>query len=379
MLSDSRALPRTHVPFVDLSSVHAPLVDPLLEELRALIESSAFSNGPQVGAFEKAFAEYIGTEHCVGVSSGLDALRLALLALDPKPGDEVLVSAHTFAATFEAIVQAGAVPVPVDVGEGDYQLDVDAAAACIGPRTIAVMPVHLYGQMVDMVRLGELCRRHGLAVVEDACQAHGAERDGIRAGSAGTAAAFSFYPTKNLGAMGDAGALTTDDASVAASVRLLREHGQSSKYEHARSGYTARLDTVQALVLLQKLPQLDAWNEERRTLAASYVEELTGIGDLRMPPVPAGSRPVWHLFVVRTAVLEDLQAFLAERGIATGRHYPQPPHTSDAFAGLGHSSGSFPVTEALAAELLSLPIYPGLGESRLNDVVAAVKTFYDDA
>ncbi len=359
--------------------MHAPLAEPLLEDLRTLMESGAFSNGPQVAAFEDAFARYVGTEHCVGVSSGLDALRLALLALDPKPGDEVLVPAHTFAATFEAIVQAGAIPVPVDVSEADYQLDVDAAASCIGPRTIAVMPVHLYGQMVDMVRLGELCRRHGLAVIEDACQAHGAERDGVRAGSAGTAAAFSFYPTKNLGAMGDAGALTTDDAGVAASVRLLREHGQASKYEHARSGYTARLDTVQALVLLRKLPLLDAWNDERRRLAASYVEGLTGVGDLRMPPVPQGSRPVWHLFVVRTAALEELQAFLADRGIATGRHYPQPPHTSEAFADLGHPPGSFPVTEALAAELLSLPIYPGLGESQLNDVVAAVSAFFDDA
>ena len=370
---------RTRVPFVDLSVVHLPLLESLLDDLRGLIESGAFSNGPHVGAFEDAFADYVGTAHCVGVSSGLDALRLALLALDPRPGDQVLVPAHTFAATFEAVVQAGAVPVPVDAGVPDFQIDVDAAAAAVIERTIAVLPVHLYGQMADMRRLEELCRRRGLALIEDACQAHGAERDGLRAGSAGTAAAFSFYPTKNLGAMGDAGAVTTDDAGIAESVRLLREHGQASKYAHARIGYTARLDTVQGLVLLQKLPQLDAWNAERRRLAAVYADGLTGVGDLRMPAIPDGSQPVWHLFVVRTAALEALQAFLADRGIATGRHYPQPPHRSEAFAHLGHARGSFPVAEALAAELLSLPIYPGLGESRQDEVITAVRAFFGDA
>ena len=379
MTPDRKSVVRIRVPFVDLAPVHAPLSEPLLDELRSLIESGAFSNGPHVAAFETSFAAYIGTDCCVGVASGLDALRLALLALEPRPGDEVLVPANTFVATFEAVVQAGAVPVPVDVSEADYEIDVDAAEASIGARTIAILPVHLYGQMADMQRLGELCRRRGLALIEDACQAHGADRDGLRAGSAGTAAAFSFYPAKNLGAMGDAGAVTTDDASIAEHVRLLREHGQTSKYDHRLPGYTARLDTLQALVLLRKLPLLDDWNAERRRVAAAYAEGLTGVGDLRLQPVPAGSNPVWHLFVVRTAALAELQDHLADRGIATGRHYPQPPHRSEAFAGLGHPEGAFPVTEALAGELLSLPIYPGIGDSRLDEVIAAVKTFFGDA
>ena len=369
----------TRVPFVDLDAVHAPVVERLLDDVRALIESGAFSNGPQVATFEDAFAAYIGVDQCVGVASGLDALRLALLALEPQPGDEVLVPAHTFAATFEAIVQAGAVPVPVDVGETDYGLEVDATASAVGERTIAILPVHLYGQMADMRRLGDIAQRRGLAVIEDACQAHGAVRDGMRAGAAGTAAAFSFYPTKNLGAMGDAGAVTTDHASVAECARMLREHGQASKHEHVRVGYTARLDTIQALVLLQKLPDLDAWNDERRRIAASYVEALNGVGDLRMPPVPAGSEPVWHLFAVRTGALDDLRQFLADRGIATGRHYPQLPHASEAFAHLGHRPGSFPVSVALAAELLSLPVYPGLGADRQREVISAVRAFFAHA
>lgn len=367
------------VPFVDLAPVHAPIADELLADLRSLIASGAFTNGPQVVSFEEEFAAYVGVDSCVGVASGLDALRLILLALEPGAGDEVIVPAHTFAATFEAVVQAGAVPVPVDVGEADYQIDVEAVEAAVTARTIAVMPVHLYGQLADMRRLGDLCRRRGLALVEDACQAHGAVRDGLRAGAGGTAAAFSFYVTKNLGAMGDAGAVTSDDAGIVETVRLLREHGQLTKYEHRLPGYTARLDTMQAIVLLRKLPLLDGWNEERRRLAASYVDALAGVGDLRVPPVPAGSDPVWHLFVVRTAALEELQDFLGDRGIGTGRHYPQPPHRSEAFAHLGYPPGSFPVAEALAAELLSLPIYPGLGRGRFDAVVGAVTDFFGDA
>jgi dTDP-4-amino-4,6-dideoxygalactose transaminase len=260
----------------------------------------------------------------------------------------------------------------VDVSERDYNLDVAAVAAAITPRTRFLLPVHLYGQLADVRALADIAARHDLQLLEDACQAHGAERDGVRAGAAGTAAAFSFYPGKNLGAMGDAGALVTDDAELAARVRALREHGQRAKYVHELEGYTARLDTLQALVLSRKLPLLDGWNEERRAAAAFYTAELAGVGDLVLPPVPDGSDPVWHLYVVRTAEPDRLAAALAERGVATGRHYPQPPHLSGAYAWLGHRRGEFPVTEALADELLSLPIFPGITEEQLHAVAAAV-------
>ena len=242
------------VPFLDLSFAHLPLKEPLLEEIGELFDTNAFTNGPAVAEFEAAFAEYCGVHHCVGVASGLDALRLGLLATGLEPEDEVIVPAATFVATLEAVTQARGVPVVVDVSERDYCLDPAGVAAAIGTRTHSLMPVHLYGQMADMRALRRLAEIRRLAIVEDACQAHGAEREGERAGAVGTAAAFSFYPGKNLGAAGDAGALVTADAEVAARVRALREHGQTAKYVHSWEGWTARLDTIQALVLLRKLP-----------------------------------------------------------------------------------------------------------------------------
>jgi len=367
------------VPFVDLSRVHAGLRDEVLEEIGGLIDTGAFTNGPQVGVFESAFAGYCGTATCVGLASGLDALRLGLLAAGLGAGDEVLVPANTFVATFEAISQAGATPVPVDVSPADYNLDIGALAAAIGPRTRAILPVHLYGQLADMRVISSLARKHGLAVVEDACQAHGATRDGVVAGAAGLAGAFSFYPGKNLGAFGDAGALVTDDLELAARVRALREHGQREKYRHDVEGWTARLDTIQALVLLAKLPLLDAWNEDRRRAAEAYSETLGGVGDLRLPPVPEGSNPVWHLYVVATREREALASFLGARGIATGRHYPEPAHLTAAYASLGHPAGSFPVTERLSAELLSLPIFPGMREDEIETVSSAIQDFFGDA
>ena len=364
------------VRFLDLAPSHAPLKDAILADIAAVIDSGAFVNGAPVAAFERAFAGYCGTADCVGVASGLDALRLALIGLGIEAGDEVLVPAHTFVATFEAVSQAGGVPVPVDISELDYGMDAAAAEASVGRRTRVVLPVHLYGQMADPVALGALAGRHGLALLEDACQAHGAERDGRRSGAAGTAAAFSFYPGKNLGAMGDAGALTTDDESLAARVRALREHGQAVKYHHETAGYTARLDTIQAAVLLRKLPLLDGWNAERRAAAAHYDEALAGVGDLRLPPVPTGSEPVWHLYVVRTSRPEELAAFLADRGVGTGRHYPEPPHLSKAYSGLGFAEGAFPVAEALAREALSLPIFPGITTEQLDAVASGISAFF---
>jgi dTDP-4-amino-4,6-dideoxygalactose transaminase len=370
------ARPSPAVPFLDLTPSHAPVRDAVLADVAELIDRSAFVNGPAVDAFERDFARWCGARRCVGTASGLDALRLALIAAGIQAGDEVLVPANTFIATFEAVRQAGGVPVPVDAGERDLNLDVAAAEAAVGPRTRFVMPVHLYGQMADMAAVRRLAARHGLGVVEDACQAHGASRDGLRPGTAALAAAFSFYPGKNLGAMGDAGALVTADDRLADTVRALREHGQRVKHVHEREGWTSRLDAVQAVVLGRKLPLLHGWNAERRAVAAAYAAELDGVGDLVHPPVPAGSEPVWHLYVVRTARPEALAAALAAQGVATGRHYPEPPHLSAAFAWLGHRRGDFPVTEALARQVLSLPVFPGMTPAQVGAVCEAVRAAF---
>jgi len=358
--------------------MHDGLRARLLAEISDLIDAGSFTNGPQVAEFERAFAAYCGTADCVGLASGLDALRLVLLAAGVEPGDEVIVPANTFIATLEAVTQAGATPVPVDVTAADYNINVAAAEAAVTAHTRCFLPVHLYGQLADVGALRVLADRTGLTLFEDACQAHGAKRDGVRAGTAGLAAAFSFYPPKNLGAMGDAGALVTDEPELAAHVRALREHGQRAKYRHDWQGYTARLDTIQALVLLRKLPHLNRWNEQRRAAARFYGEALAGVGDVVVPPVPAGSDPVWRLYVVRTANPEKLAAFLAERGVGSGRHYPEPVHLSAAYAHLGYGPGDFQVTETLARETLSLPIFPGITDEQLAAVVDTVAAYFAD-
>jgi dTDP-4-amino-4,6-dideoxygalactose transaminase len=364
------------VPFLDLGPSHEPIKRALLAEFSALIESNAFTNGPQVAAFERAWAGYCGVDECVGLASGLDALRLGLIAAEIEPGDEVIVPALTFVATFEAVTQAGGVPVPADITPYDLNIDPDAVAAAIGVRTRFLMPVDLYGQLSDAAALRSIAEARDLAIIEDACQAHGSVRDGVRAGRIGLAAAFSFYPGKNLGAMGDAGALVTDNARLAARVRALREHGQRSKYRHELEGFTARLDTIQAIVLFEKLSRLDEWNEQRREIAAAYDSGLAGIGDLTLPPVPAGSEPTWHLYVVQTESPQALADFLATRGIGTGRHYPEAPHLSAAYAPLGYHEGNFPIAETVARRCLSLPIYPGLTEPQVEHVIDAVGEFF---
>lgn len=282
----------------------------------------------------------------------------------------------TFVATFEAVVHAGGRVVVVDVDEDDACMDPAAAEAAIGPGTRFLLPVHLYGQMADMRALGSLAADRDLLILEDACQAHGAERDGIAAGAAGNAAAFSFYPSKNLGAMGDAGALVLDDEAADETARAIREHGQARAYHSDHVGLTSRLDTLQALVLRRKLPSLSRWNAERARAAAFYGEALQGVGDLRLPATAAGAKHVWHVYQVRTSDPEALGAYLSGRGVATKRHYPEPPHLSRAFAGLGHTAGSFPVAEAIARETLSLPLYPGITAEQLQAVVDAVADFF---
>jgi len=360
------------VPFLDLRASHDELKADLLAEFGRLIDSNAFINGPAVGAFEDAFAAYCKREACVGVASGLDALRLALIAAGLDPGDEVLVPANTFIATFEAVSQAGGTPVPVDVSETDLNMDVEAAREAVGPRTRFLMPVHLYGQMADLRALGEL----GVPIIEDACQAHGATRDGAAAGELGLAAAYSFYPGKNLGAFGDAGAVVTDDEQLVERIKALREHGQRAKYDHELIGFTARLDTIQAIVLSHKLPFLDGWNAQRRAAAAMYTEALAGVGDIELPPVAANSDPVWHLYVIRTGDPRGLALHLRDRQIASGFHYPEPAHLSEAYRSAGYTRGSFPVTEAAAARVLSLPMFPGISESQIEAVVDGVRSYF---
>jgi dTDP-4-amino-4,6-dideoxygalactose transaminase len=379
MLEERPRLNTTPVPFVDLGRVHAPLKHELLEAVDALIERNEFVSGAAVTGFEQAFAGYCGTSACIGVASGLDALRLSLQAAGIEPGDEVIVPANTFVATLEAVVQAGGTPVLVDATLDDYNVDPAAAEAAIGARTRFLMPVHLYGQLADMASLKAVATRHDLEIVEDACQAHGATRGGYRPGSGALTAAFSFYPAKNLGAIGDAGAIVTNDASLADTLRKLREHGQRSKYEHELIGWTARLDAVQAAVLSLKLPHLERWNAERRAVARAYGERLAGVGDLVLPPVSPASEPVWHLYVVRTARPDELGEFLRRREIGTGRHYPVPAHLSSAYAALGYEQGAFPVTEELARELLSLPIFPGMTDAEISAVVGAVEEYFAGA
>jgi dTDP-4-amino-4,6-dideoxygalactose transaminase len=350
----------------------------VLERIDEMIERGDFTNGEAVAEFERALAGHMGRQHCVAVSSGLDALRLSLLASGLDRGDGVIVPAMTFAATFEAVIQAGGTPLVVDVAEGDYNLEVAGAELAAPNGATHILPVHLYGQMADMRRLSGVAERHGLEIIEDACQAHGARRDSLSAGSVGLTAVFSFYPTKNLGAMGDAGALVTDDSALAEHARALRVHGETQKYHHEYVGYTARMDTMQAVVLLEKLPLLEKWNNERRVAAKFYTDSLGDLESLglRLPPEPAGSESVWHLYVVRTSDREQLAAFLADQGIQTGRHYPEPPHLAPAYRNLGLGAGDFPVAEALAREGLSLPLFPGITETQLARVCEAVRTYF---
>ncbi len=374
-VSSSRASSMT-VPFLDLGRTHAGLKDALLEDFARLIDSGRFINGPAVADFEEAFAAYCGCRFAVALSSGLDALRLGLLAGGVQAGDEVIVPALTFVATLEAVTQAGARPVIVDVREDDGTIDPLAVENAIGEQTSAVIPVHIYGHLADMRRLEEVTRARSVQLVEDACQAHGASADGVRPGARGRVAAFSFYPGKNLGAFGDGGAIITDDEALAERVSALREHGQRAKYVHDVEGWTARLDSIQALVLLRKLPLLDPWNASRRAVAARYLEELEGVGDLKLPTTAPGAEPVWHLFVVQTESPDDLSRFLADRGVQSGRHYPDAVHLTPAYSWLGHAAGDFPVAERRAAECLSLPIFPGMEREEIDFVVSAVRAYF---
>ncbi len=358
------------IPLVDLKAQYAALRPDIDAAIARVIANASFIMGPEVRAFEEAFAAYCQARHAVGLSSGTAAIELTLRALGVGPGDEVITTPFTFIATAEAISAVGARPVFADIQAATYNLDPAAVEAAITPRTRALLPVHLYGQPADTGALAAIAQRHGLFLIEDAAQAHGAEIDGRRVGSLGDAACFSFYPGKNLGCYGDGGAVTTDDEALAGRLRKLRDHGRVSKYVHDELGYGHRLDALQAAVLSAKLPHLDAANAARRRLAARY-DELLAASDLVLPVTPVGVAPVWHLYVVRTPRRDEVLASLKAQGIEAGIHYPLPLHLQPAYRSLGLGPGSFPVAEAASQQVLSLPLFPELSEAQQERVARA--------
>ena len=340
--------------------------------MNRVLSSRRYLLGPELEAFEREFAAYCGTRHCVGVASGLSAIELALRAAGIGHGDEVIVPAYTWVATWLGVTRAGAVPVPVDVIEDTYNIDPEAIAAAITTRTAAIVPVHLRGEPADMKAIGEIARAHGLAVVEDAAQAHGATCGGKRVGGLGDAGAFSFYPSKNLGALGDGGAVVTDDDELAERLRLLRNYGTRDRYRIESEGTNSRLAEIQAAVLRAKLPHLDAWNAARAELAAVYLGALAGREGIALPLPPPWADPVWHLFAIGHPERDRCADSLRQRGIETLVHYPVLPHLSAPYRALGWRPGSFPVAERLSAAALSLPLYPRLGREACERVATAV-------
>ena len=386
------------IPFLDLVTPHVELEQELTALFQKVIRTAGFIGGPMVENFETAFAEFCDTRHAIAVNSGTDALRFAIIASGIQAGDVVLTVPNTFIATTEAISQARAIPEFVDVDEQSYNMSVPMLRRylekkCIrdksgrltslrsGRPVAAIIPVHLYGQMADMDGIMELAEQYGLIVIEDACQAHGAEyfskrhNRWMKAGSIGRAAAFSFYPGKNLGACGEAGAITTNDAAMAQHMKMIRDHGQSKKYFHDIEGYNGRLDALQAGILHIKLSHLQSWNEQRRMKATEYSRQLSNCDAISLPVEPSYSRGVYHLYVIRTRDRDGLMQHLKDAGIGSAIHYPFPLHLQKAYTSLNYSPGDFPVTETAATEILSLPMFPQLGASQQAEVVREVKQF----
>ena len=389
----------TNVPFLDLITPHLEMEEELVEAFRGTLHTATFIGGQAVQNFESEFAKYCQVKFCVGVGSGTDALRFALMAAGVGPGESVITVPNTFIATTEAISQAGAHPEFVDICEQTYNIDPELLREYLETKcdrdqrtgrpisrqtrrvVKAIVPVHLYGQPAEMDPILELAKAWNIIVLEDACQAHGAEyfshkAKGWRtAGSIGKAAAFSFYPGKNLGACGEAGAVTTNDGDLAAKVRRLRDHGQSAKYHHETEGYNGRLDSIQAAILLVKLSRLAEWNWQRRQKAESYQELLSSLDGLTLPFEPAWARAVYHLYVIRMQDRGEMQEHLKAVGIGTGIHYPIPLHLQPAYCDLGYREGDFPITEKVAPEILSLPIYPQLTRDKQEIVIQAIKEY----
>lgn len=364
-----------NVPFVDLQAEYQTLKDQIDTAIAGVLNRSDYVLGQAVREFEAAFADYCQAGYAVGVDSGYSALELILKAYDIGPGDEVITAANTFIATALAVSNCGARPVLVDIDPTTYNLDPEKLETAVTPATRAIIPVHLYGQPADMDPILAIARKHGLRVIEDACQAHGARYKGRRTGSLGDAAAFSFYPSKNLGAYGDGGMVVTNDAHVADQVRLLRNLGQPVRYQHQIKGYNHRLDTIQAAILCAKLPHLDEANAARRRAAAAYNQLLADL-PVRTPPEAAWAEHVYHLYVIQVTDRDALGAYLNEAGIATGIHYPIPIHLQPAYAELKHKPGDFPVTEHCAGQILSLPMYPDIHQEAVEHTVNSIKAFF---
>ena len=360
------------VKFVDLHAMHAPLMGEFRQVFERVVENSSFILGAEVSRFEEAFAKYLGADHCVAVTNGTVALELALLAMGVGPGDEVITVPNTFIATCEAVSAVGARPVFVDVDAISYNMDPTLVERAITPRTKVLLPVHLYGQTADMQPLLEIASRHGIHVLEDACQAHGAEYKGRKAGTMGVAGCFSFYPGKNLGALGEGGGVVTSDSQLAARMRLLRDHSSLRKYEHTVPGYNFRLEGLQGGILAVKLPHLDGWNDRRRVAAEHYDNLLSGNGII--PPVEMPyAHHVYHLYVIQADDREQLRKDLNAAGVETGLHYPGPLHLQEAYKSLGYTKGDFPVCERLADRILSLPMFPDITREQVEYVVSVVK------
>ncbi|MEU9673639.1 DegT/DnrJ/EryC1/StrS family aminotransferase [Streptomyces parvus] len=363
-----------NIPFLNLKAPHAEIREELDAAYHRVIDSGWFLLGSELEAFESEFAAYCGAEHCVAVGSGCDALELALRGLGIGPGDEVIVPSATYIATWLSVSAAGATPVPVEVDPATHLLAPDRVAAAITPATRAVMPVHLYGQAADLDALRRIAEAHGLAVVDDAAQAHGTRYRGRRVGTGTTATAFSFYPGKNLGALGDGGAVLTADAELADRLRLLRNYGSRRKYHHEILATNSRLDELQAAVLRVKLGHLDRWNRRRAEIARRYREGLAGLEGLRLPETPPDTEPAWHLFVVGCDDRDRLQKNLTAAGVGTLVHYPVPVHLSQAYADADRwPAGSHPIAESIAEQVLSLPMGPHLSDRDVSDVIAAVR------
>jgi len=364
----------TSIPLVDLGAQHAAVAEEVAEGWRQVLAKTSFIAGPQVAAFESEYAAFTGARHCVGMANGTDAIEIALRALGVGPGDECILPANTFIATAEAVSRTGATPVLVDCADdGTFLIDIAATEAALTPRTRAVIPVHLYGQAAPVERLLPLAESTGAWVVEDAAQAQGARRGGRSAGTLGHVAATSFYPGKNLGAYGDAGAATTDSGELAARMRMIADHGSRRKYDHEVVGFNSRLDTLQAVVLSAKLRRLAEWNAARQTAARRYDQLLAGVSDVIRPRVLDGNEHVWHLYVVRVPDRDRVIKELHAAGIGAGIHYPVPVHLSAAFAGLGYDDGAFPMAERAAREVLSLPLFPQITPAQ-QERVASVLT-----
>jgi dTDP-4-amino-4,6-dideoxygalactose transaminase len=360
------------VPFLDLGVAYHELQAELESAILASLRSGWYVGGSDVEAFERDFAAFTETEHCVGVANGLEALHLALVAMGVGAGDEVIVPSNTYIATWLAVSECGAIPVPVEPVESTYTLDPGRIEAAITSRTKVILPVHLYGQPADMDPILAIAKKYGLCVLEDAAQAHGARYKGRRIGGHGDAVAWSFYPGKNLGALGDAGAVTTNSLEIADRIRVLRNYGSRVKYVNEVKGFNSRLDPVQAVALRVKLKYLDEWNARRSAIAARYTEELADTG-LVLPRVPEWAEPIWHIYAVQHPKRNEIQKSLQAAGIGTLIHYPIPPHMQEAYRGEGYTAGRFPIAENLANRVLSLPIGPQLDAASVTAVIAALK------